>query len=63
MPVITVEAGILTKEQKEALARELTKSASDIMKLPPEVFITLLKENPYDNVAMGGKLVSEKHKG
>ena len=63
MPVITVDAGILTKEQKEALARELTKSASDIMKLPPEVFITLLKENPYDNVAMGGELLSEKRKG
>ena len=63
MPVITIEAGTLTKEQKEALARELTKTASGVLGLPEEAFITLMKENSYDNIAAGGELLSAKRKG
>ena len=62
MPVITVEAGILTKDQKERLAKELTKSASEIMGLPESAFFTFLKENPYENVSVGGTLLSEGRK-
>lgn len=62
MPVITVEAGSLSKEQKERLAKELTESASKIMGIPLQGFITILKENPYDNVAVGGTLLSESRK-
>ncbi len=62
MPVITVEAGQLSKEQKEKLAKELTKTASEIMGLPEQAFFTFLKENPYDNVAVGGTLLSERRK-
>ena len=62
MPVITLEAGSLTKEQKEQLAKELTETASRITGIPAQGFITMLKENPYDNVAVGGTLISERGK-
>ena len=60
MPVFTIEAGALNKEQKEALAREMTRTAAGILNLPEEAFITLMKENSYDNIAAGGRLLSER---
>ncbi|MBQ7221068.1 MAG: tautomerase family protein [Synergistaceae bacterium] len=62
MPVITVEAGQLTKEQKAELARELTASASRIMGVPEQAFIALIKENSPDNIGIGGVLLSERRK-
>jgi 4-oxalocrotonate tautomerase len=62
MPVITIEAGKLSKEQKSELAAQLTKSASSIMHAPEQSFVVLVKENEMDNIAVGGVLVSEKHK-
>ena len=62
MPVITVEVGSLTKEQKEKLARELTGSASKITGIPEQGFIVIMKENSYDNIAAGGVLLSERKK-
>jgi 4-oxalocrotonate tautomerase len=54
MPVITLEAGQMDKNQKESLIAELTRVASDILKISPDAFVVLLKENPYDNVGVGG---------
>ena len=55
MPVITLEAGQMDKNQKESLIAELTRVASDILKISPDAFVVLLKENPDDNVGVGGK--------
>lgn len=60
MPVITLEAASLTKEQKRALAEELTASASRIMQMPKESFYIFLKENATDNVGVGGTLLSDR---
>ena len=60
MPVITLEAGQLTKEQKEKLALELTETASRIMGVPAQAFIALIRENAPDNVGVGGVLLSER---
>ena len=60
MPVITLEAGQLTKEQKEKLALELTETASRIMGVPAKEFIALIRENAPDNVGVGGVLLSER---
>ncbi len=60
MPVITLEAAQLSKEQKQQLAKELTASAARIMKMPEEAFYVFLKENALDNVSVGGKLLSDK---
>jgi len=60
MPVITVEAGKMDKEQKALLVKELTKKASEILNIPEQAFVTVLKENEPDNVGVGGQLLSAK---
>jgi 4-oxalocrotonate tautomerase len=60
MPVITLEAGRLNKEQKSKLVKELTTKASEIMNVPEQAFIVLLKENEADNIGFAGKLLSER---
>ena len=69
MPYITVEGGVLTDEQKELLIQKLTETASEIMKVPPEFFMTTIKELPDKNIGIGGKTIDivkaeymEKHK-
>lgn len=61
MPVITLEAGKLNKEQKSQLVKEFTNTASKIMNVPEEAFIVLLKENELDNIGLGGQLLSERN--
>lgn len=57
MPYITVEGGMLTDEQKKQLIESLTKVSSEIMKVPPEFFITTIKELPDANIGIGGKTI------
>lgn len=59
MPVITLEAGKMDKNQKEALIAEFTRVASDILKISPDAFIVYLKENQFDNIGVGGKSLSK----
>lgn len=59
MPVITLEAGKLNKEQKSQLVKELTKTASKLMNVPEQAFIVLLKENEQENIGFCGQLLSE----
>ena len=60
MPVITVEAGKLNKEQKSKLVKDLTSSAASIMNVPEQAFIVLLKENESENIGAGGQLLSDR---
>ena len=60
MPVITLEAGKLNKEQKSQLVKEFTNAASKVMNVPEQAFIVLLKENEQDNIGFGGQLLSER---
>ena len=60
MPVITLEAGKLNKEQKSQLVKEFTEKASKVMNVPEQAFIVLLKENEIDNIGVGGQLLSER---
>ncbi|HKK42800.1 MAG TPA: 4-oxalocrotonate tautomerase DmpI [Bacteroidales bacterium] len=62
MPVITIEGPSLSPEKKEQLAATLTKAASGIMEINKDAFVVLIKENPYENMAQGGVLISEKLK-
>jgi 4-oxalocrotonate tautomerase len=62
MPVITIEGPVLSFEKKEKLAKDITQLASDIMNIPKDVFVVFIKENPYENMAQGGMLISEKLK-
>ena len=61
MPVITLEAGKLNKEQKGELVKELTITAAKVLKVPEQAFIVFLKENDMDNIGAGGQLLSERN--
>lgn len=60
MPVITLEAGKLTKEQKQLLAKEFTEITYKVTKAPKEAITVLLKENEADNVGVAGTLLSDR---
>lgn len=60
MPVITLEAGKLNKEQKSQMVKEFTALASKVMNVPKHAFIVLIKENEQDNIGVGGKLLSDR---
>lgn len=57
MPYITVEGGVLSDNQKEQLIKRLTEVSSEIMKVPPEFFMTTIKELPEKNIGIGGKTI------
>lgn len=59
MPYITVECGALSNSQKEALIRELTRTASEITGTPPEFFLVTLKELPDQNIGIGGRTIDQ----
>ncbi len=59
MPQIQVEIGPATREQKERLIKELTKSSSEILGVNESSFYVLIKENSLDNWGVGGKMLSE----
>ena len=59
MPVITVEAGKMDKTTKARLIKELVQKASEVTKIPEEAFVTLIKENEYDNVGNGARTLTE----
>jgi len=47
---------------RERLAREITQPARDIMNIPKDAYVVFINENPYENMAQGGVLISEKLK-
>lgn len=59
MPYITVESGMLSDEQKMRLIQRLTEVSSEIMNVPPEFFVTTIKELPDKNFGIGGKTIDQ----
>lgn len=62
MPVITLEIGRLTKEQKADLVRRFVEAAHDVTGVGKEHFVTIIRENDLDNIGSGEQLLSEKMK-
>lgn len=59
MPFIQLEGGRIKKEQKEKLISELTRVSSEILGIPEDVFLVLIKENDWDSWGTGGKVLSK----
>jgi 4-oxalocrotonate tautomerase len=59
MPFIKLEAGRINSEKKEKLISELTRVASEILEIPEDAFVVLIKENEMDNWGTGGKVLSK----
>lgn len=59
MPMISFESGQLTDEIKKKLLVKLTNVASEVTGIPKELFFVSIRELPDNNIAVGGKTVSE----
>lgn len=60
MPVVTFEAALLTTDQKQALAKEFTDTVSRITGSSKDKIYVFIKENAFDNIGVGGTLLSTK---
>jgi 4-oxalocrotonate tautomerase len=60
MPVITLEASKMSREQKVKLVQELTESTLNILNVPKQSITVLIKENEKDNIGVAGQLLSDR---
>ncbi|MBQ7499208.1 MAG: tautomerase family protein [Selenomonas sp.] len=62
MPAIFVEAGPMTGEQKQQLGKRLTEDMSDVLGIEQKNILLFMRENPLDNITVGGVSVAELKK-
>ncbi|OEK08279.1 4-oxalocrotonate tautomerase [Flavivirga aquatica] len=62
MPYILFETSKLEKEVKQKLIEKLTETSADITGIPKEFFFISINELPDDDIAIGGKTVTEMKK-
>ncbi len=63
MPVITIDLWPVSTGVKAELIRELTKTASEITKLPQPAFFVYVREYPADAIGVAGTPLSEQFPG
>lgn len=59
MPVITIDLWPVSTGVRAELIRNLTKTASEITKLPPSAFFVYVREYPSDAIGVGGVPLSQ----
>lgn len=60
MPFITVEGpAIPDLKKKRKLAKMITDAAVKVYNFPPQHIVVVIKENPVENVSVGGTLVAD----
>ena len=63
MPSVKIEGPkIEDVEIKRVLVKEITDALEKAYKLPRQVYVVLIKENPPENVGSGGHLILDKKK-
>jgi 4-oxalocrotonate tautomerase len=60
MPVITVDGPKMTKEQKSKLVKAYADTASEIMELPVEAMVIIIREVEGENVGVGNILLCDR---
>ncbi|MBN1288588.1 MAG: tautomerase family protein [Actinobacteria bacterium] len=64
MPTATVDGPpVMDLDRKRALAREITDAMEKAYGFPRDVFVVVIKENPPENVSVGGKMVCDRGTG
>ena len=59
MPFIAFESGQLSPEVKEQLILRLTEISVEVTGIPKELFLVSIREQPDENIAVGGKTVKQ----
>ncbi|NYB52975.1 MAG: tautomerase family protein [Methanobacteriaceae archaeon] len=62
MPVITIDAPPMSKEQKRELVNSFAKSASKILNLPVSAIVIIIREVESENVGVGDILLCDREK-
>ena len=62
MPVITIESGPLADTVKQQLIATLTQGAAAVTGIPEGAFFVVIREQPEENIAIGGITVAELKK-
>jgi 4-oxalocrotonate tautomerase len=62
MPVITIDAPPMSKEQKRELVDTFAKSASKVLNLPVSAMVILIREVESENVGVGDILLCDREK-
>jgi 4-oxalocrotonate tautomerase len=60
MPNVYVEGPPITDEQKREMSIEMTDTAARVYGLPKQAMIVVIKENPPENVCVGGRMVCDE---
>jgi 4-oxalocrotonate tautomerase len=60
MPVITLEVGKISNEQKSQLVKEFTATIVKVTKAAQQGVYVFIKENEKENIGIGGQLLSDK---
>jgi len=60
MPVITIELWPVSPEVKTELIQKLTKTGSEITRLPEAAFFVYVREYPLDAIGVGGTPLSKQ---
>lgn len=59
MPVISLEIGKLSLEQKTQLIEQLSNTASAITSIPLGAFTVVINEQEDSNIGIGGKTIGQ----
>ena len=63
MPTITVEGPpIKDLDSKRQLVKEMTEAATKAYRLPREIIVVVIRENPPENVGVGGQLIIDRRR-
>jgi 4-oxalocrotonate tautomerase len=60
MPVINLNLGKISNEQKKELVTTLTKNVSEITHLPKEIITVLIHELEMENIGFAGKWLGKE---
>ena len=61
MPTITVEGPPIKElDRKRRLVKEMAEVASNVYSLPRQIIVVVIKENPPENVGVGGELLIDR---
>jgi 4-oxalocrotonate tautomerase len=59
MPNVTVEGPPLSAEAKREMALEMTETAARVYGIPKQAIVVVVRENPPENVCVGGRMVCD----
>lgn len=60
MPVITIDGPKMSKEQKSKLVKSYAETASEIMGIPAEAMVIIIREVEGENVGVGKVLLCDR---